>query len=215
MFHAEGLTLSATAEPISSERFGDLGSRLGGRVLARCSPALSRHGRERLDVLGIALRFRRGPGDPLDEHPEPGDQDLLFATILSPFTMVFSLFTTDASDYLRNEYLAVSPFSVGSYRVKLRLRPTNALHPIFETRDQRLRSAVRGKRANWCLDARRTLTRPWEPIARISFDRFIDLDQNELRFDPFRNGAGIVPVGVVHAMRRAAYAASQRARTNR
>ncbi|MDB4956773.1 MAG: hypothetical protein JWO36_4342 [Myxococcales bacterium] len=214
MFHPEGLTFAARAEAIPSETFGELGSRLDGRVLARCSPALSRRGRETLDVLGIALRFRRGQGTVLDELAEPGDQDLLFATILSPFTMPLSLLTTDASDYLKNEYPAVSPFEVGRYRVKLRLRPIRAMHPILDSRDHRLRAAVAGGRASWRLDARQTLTRSWQPIARISFERLLDLDQDALRFDPFRAGAGFVPVGVVQTMRRAVYAAGQRARAS-
>jgi len=36
----------------------------------------------------------------------------------------------------------------------------------------------------------------------------------ELRFDPFRDGAEIVPVGFVHAIRRRAYAASQAVRAH-
>jgi hypothetical protein len=49
-------------------------------------------------------------------------------------------------------------------------------------------------------------------VARIDLDQPVELDDRALRFDPFRSGAGIVPVGFVHAIRRAAYAASQHAR---
>jgi hypothetical protein len=40
----------------------------------------------------------------------------------------------------------------------------------------------------------------------------LDLDQEALRFDPFRAGRGIVPVGFVQWVRRLTYASSQRLR---
>jgi hypothetical protein len=40
----------------------------------------------------------------------------------------------------------------------------------------------------------------------------VELDQEALRFDPFRDGRGITPVGFVHSMRKLTYLASQRAR---
>jgi hypothetical protein len=49
-------------------------------------------------------------------------------------------------------------------------------------------------------------------VARLKLTGWLELDQEALRFDPFRNGRGLRPVGFVHAMRRATYAASQRHR---
>ncbi|MBC7975659.1 MAG: hypothetical protein H7138_11835, partial [Myxococcales bacterium] len=127
MFHPEGLTFAGRIEPIEPRDAQDgLAARFSGRVLVRCSAALWRGGREHLDVLGFALRIRSGEGDALDERACDGDQDLLFATIRSPLTMVFSPFTTDASDFAGSTYWAVSPFAVGDLRrVELRLRPVD------------------------------------------------------------------------------------------
>jgi hypothetical protein len=140
------------------------------------------------------------------------DQDLLFATIRSPLTMVFAPFTTDASDFAGNRYWAVSPFATLELgRVELRLTPVDPKR-TKGTRIERLREAVRSGHAIWELQARRTLTRPWHPVADLIVEREAAVDQAALRFDPFRDGAGIEPVGLVHAIRRATYAASQDAR---
>ena len=89
MFHPVGYTFAGFSDPIDSP-FNDLAEDLSGRVLARCSAALWKRDFEHLDVLGLALRFRRGEGPDLDERPRPGDQDLLTATIRSPLTMLAS-----------------------------------------------------------------------------------------------------------------------------
>jgi hypothetical protein len=41
------------------------------------------------------------------------------------------------------------------------------------------------------------------------------LDREALRFDPFRSGRGVRPVGFVHSMREGTYLASQAARADR
>ena len=74
--------------------------------------ALWRGNFEHWDVLGVALRLREN--DSISPQCAPSDQDLLFATIVSPFTMPFAPFTTNAHDYLDNHYWAVSPFDVGN-----------------------------------------------------------------------------------------------------
>jgi hypothetical protein len=81
--------------------------------------------------------------------------------------------------------------------------------PSLGSRAHRLRSAVAHGSARFELAARETLTRRWHPLAHIALEAECDLDQSRLRFDPFRDGAGIVPVGLVHTIRRRAYAASQ------
>lgn len=212
MFHPVGLTFAGEAIATGTGELAAIGDDLAGRVLARCSAALWKRPIEHLDVLGMALRFRACDGPELDEHAAPGDQDLLFATIISPLTMFVSPFTTNAHDFLANRYWAVSPFITRSgVRIKLRLVPA-AREEGEGLRDQRLRTAVQAGRASLTLEARRTLRRGWEPVAQIVLDHEVDVAQEELRFDPFRSGAGLEPVGLVHAIRRAAYAASQHAR---
>lgn len=209
MFHPVGHTFGGRVSGLDSP-FGDLGERLAGHVIARLSGALWKAPVERFDVLGIALRFRSAPV--FEAIPADGDQDLLFATIRSPLTMLLSPLFTDASDFVTNRYWAVSPFALPSGdRVELRLSPeTHTKQP--GRRDDRLRAAVEAGEATWVLEARKTLTLTTHPVARIHLDHAIELDQDALHFDPFRTGRGVQPVGVIHAIRRAAYSASQAAR---
>ena len=208
MFHPEGHTFVGTSTPIAGP-FRSLSEQLGGRVLARLSPALWRGDFEHLDVLGLALRFRRGPGE-LDEDAQPGDQDLLTATIRSPLTMLLSPLFTDASDFVGSRYWAVSPFEYHGAHIELRLTPVDPPR-VAGNRVERLEVAVAAGRASWWLESRRTLHLTWHPVARINLRAPIELDQEALFFNPFR-GPVLRPVGLVHAIRRATYAASQRTR---
>jgi hypothetical protein len=209
MFHPVGSTFAGTVEPIAG-RLSTIGDRLSGYVLARISAALWKREVGRFEVLGMGLRFCAGPI--VDEEAAPDDQDLLFATIRSPLTMPLSPFTTDASDFVARRYWAVSPFAIAPLgRFELRLSPLGRAEESGSRHD-RLHAAVAGGRAAWLLEARRTLTMRWIAVARVQLERPIELDQASLAFDPFRSGRGIVPVGLVHAIRRAAYASSQRGR---
>jgi len=212
MFHPEGYSFAGRAVAVDGP-LGSIGEQLAGRVLARCSPALSRSGREWLDVLGIALRFRPGDGPELDHRAIVGDQDLLFATVWRPLVLLLSPFVTDASDFVGSRYWGASPFAVHDHgRVELRLSPVADPGEIDGSREARLRAAVAAGYAAWWLEARRTRTRRWHRVARVSLERAIEIDDRALRFDPFRAGCGVMPVGFVHALRRGAYDASQRAR---
>jgi hypothetical protein len=209
VFHPEGHTFAGYST-VADGPFHELGRELAGRVLARCSAALWREW-EHLDVLGMALRLRPGLGADLDETPEVGDQDLLTATIRSPLTMLASPLFTDATDFACNKYWAVSPFEHEIGRVELRLSPAGCVAPAEPgNRVQRLAAAVADGQAIWWLQARKTLTLRWHKVLRIQLDHPVDIDQEALAFDPFR---GVLrPVGVVHAIRRAVYDASQHAR---
>ena len=134
-FHPDGLVFRARVEALS-----DLGERLSGSALVRCSGALWKRGPQLPDVLGVAVRFRAGHS--VSPEVELADQDLLFATIVSPVTMPLSALTTDVGDFSHNHFWAVSPFDVRqSGRVKFRLTPGfQTSHP--GTREQRLREAV-------------------------------------------------------------------------
>lgn len=209
MFHPTGHVFAGYATPVPGP-FAALGEELCGRVLARASGALWRDEWEHLDVLGLAFRFRAGLGPDLDENPEDGDQDLLAATIRSPLTMLGSPLATNTHDFLANTFWAVSPFEHAVGRIELRLVPVAPPNPTHGTRLERLQEAVRAGEARWILEARRTLHLHWSPVARIHLDHAVELDQDALAFDPFRGR--LRPVGVVQWIRKAAYAASQRAR---
>ncbi|HEX7663856.1 MAG TPA: hypothetical protein VF407_05075 [Polyangiaceae bacterium] len=208
VLHPRGATFVCrvdAAEKVPSS-FRGLANRLEGTALARFSGAMWKADVERFEVLGVALRITRAESP--CEVPLTDDQDLLFATIVSPLTMPFSPFTTDAHSFFRNHYWAVAPFEVDGVRAKFRLRATSPSVCSVGRYDE-LRAAVRTGRASFSLEVRRTLHFGWAPLAEIRVDHEAALDDDALRFSAFRTGRGIVPRGVVQAMRRPAYAASQ------
>lgn len=220
MFHPDGVAFLAEVAPIAPSDASvprgaaEVATRLAGPALVRMSGALWRRGFEHLDVLGIAIRFRSTSR--VTHLPAEGDQDLLFATIKSPFTLGLAPFTTDPHDYFDNAYWAVSPFDApGLGRVKFRLVPHRSQDTAREgatSRDAGLLRAVEAGRAILRLEARRTFSLSWTALATVRLTEIADVDQAALRFSPFRSGRGIVPRGLVHAIRRAAYPASQRGR---
>jgi hypothetical protein len=211
-FHPRGDAYLADVTPLPSG--GALGEALAGPALVRFSGALWKSRWEHLDVLGCALRFRRRDDAPA--APDPGDQDLLFATILRPWTMGLAPFTTDASDYLDNLYYAVSPFDVPGFgRAYFRLRPAPRRGVAAPDRAARLDATLAGPGVALTLEVRQRWRWGWVPVATIALRERADVNQEALAFSPFRDGRGLVPRGLVHALRRAVYPASQRARPRR
>lgn len=215
MFHPRGVVCAArvVADPARPE-LASVAEALAGVALVRWSSALWKSG-ERTDVLGCALRFT---SPPLTFEPKPGDQDLLLATIQRPWTMPISPFTTRTHDFLANVYFGVSPFEVvGLGRVEWRVAPL-APSPAGADRRERLGLAALS-RARLSLELA-PYPGPWhrpDParfarVAVLELTGELELDQEALRFDPFRSGRGLEPVGFVHALRKATYRASQRAR---
>jgi hypothetical protein len=134
--------------------------------------------------------------------------------------MLFSPLATRHRDFLANSYYAVSPFAVaGLGRVEWRLRPVT---PIEEApagdllaRAKRLIAAA-GEGATLVLEYA-PYRAPWRirdervfrPLVSIELRAVVAVDQERLRFDPFRSGRGVTPVGFVQWLRRATYASSQ------
>lgn len=212
MFHPSGIVARAEVRAIDRD---PLGERLAGPALVRLSSAWWKRSEWR-DVLGIAVRFTDGPIGPT---ARAGDQDLLLATIRRPWTMAFAPLSTDHRDFLANHYFAVSPFRAPGLEgdVEFRIVPARTVRDGASRRERLMRAIARHD-AMLVLQVRRyrraLALRPerWRPIARIELRSVITLDQDALRFDPFRDGRGITPVGFVHALRVATYAASQQAR---
>lgn len=198
MFHPEGVVYRADVTPLSDE-----GARLAGDAMARFSGAWWRGGKEWTDVLGLALRI----------GPEP-TQDLLFATIRSPWTTLLASLSTKQHDFLANDFYAVSPFDMeGVGRVKLRVRSPRAGRPGGKDRSDRLARAVAAGAAILTLEIRELGPgKRWRPVAQVALTGPMQVDQEALRFSPFRDGRGIRPRGFVHALRKATYAASQAVR---
>lgn len=205
MFHPDGVAYQGEVTPLPGEHdLLPLAERLAGGALLRFSSALWRDGRELPDVLGAAVRF-------------DGGQDLLFATIRFPWTMPFAPLATNFHSFLWNHYHAVSPFDVRDVGpVKLRLRAPRIGNASFQTRERHFQQVVAEGRARFVLELRRlnvgTLSRHWQSVAQLVVRQPAEVDQEALRFSPFRVGAGIQPIGFVHALRLATYAASQAAR---
>lgn len=215
MFHPRGVLCAARVEPApASAAHATVAEALAGVALVRFSSALWKHG-EFSDVLGCALRFTSAP---FTVEPKPGDQDLLLATIQRPWTMPLSPFSTRTHDFLANVYFGVSPFEIeGHGRVEWRVVPL-APSPAADDRRERLALALlHGARLALELAP---YTSPWrrpdpERFARVALLELtaeLELDQEALRFDPYRSGRGIMPVGFVHGLRRATYSSSQRRR---
>jgi hypothetical protein len=199
MFHPEGAVYRAEVSPSEDTRYHALAERLSGPALARLSTAWWRGGRELPDALGCALRF----GD---------DQDLLLATIRRPWTTPFAPLTTHVHDFLLNDYYGVAPFAVdGVGRARVRLvGPRLSSHGA--DRAERLANAVESGIAVFLLELLPRWRHGWQPLVEVRLLAPLAVDQEALRFSPFRDGRGLHPRGFVHALRRATYAASQRAR---
>jgi hypothetical protein len=209
LFHPRGVVLAGRASPLGSAEHRLLGTRLTGPVLVRFSGAWWKR-KEWLDVLGCAVRFGSANAE-LDE-PEPGDQDLLLATIRLPVTTLLAPLSTRFHAFLANAYFAVSPFELrGLGRYRLRLLPLSPDAP-GDTREERLRHALLRGPVRLELQARPAkLKGTYAPIALLELDE-LRPDNPDLSFDPFRCGRGFEPAGFVHFMRVATYAASRRAR---
>ena len=220
MFHPSGVSCEAVAEPVAAAGAArDVAARLAGPVLVRWSSAWWKTG-EWLDVLGCALRFSQAP---LGAEPKHGDQDLLFATIQRPWTMPLAPFTTHEHDFFANDYYGVSPFDVPPLgRIEWRLTPEGAPSLGRGSREERIAYRIESDSARLFLEwapypgpLKRPVDDSFLPLLRLRLTGFSEVDQRRLRFDPFRSGRGIEPVGFVHNLRRAAYWTSQRARPSR
>jgi hypothetical protein len=221
LFHPTGVVYRARVEPLALEgALGAAAARLGGEAIVRLSSALWHRENGLPDALGFALRIQ-GPR-PLGAEPQPGDQDILFATIRRPYTTLLAPLTTNPHSFLRNDYYGVSPFDVeGLGRVSLRVVSPRAAADAAQaaagghrlSRGEELRRAVGDGSATFHLEVRRRrLGSIWKPVASIHLLEPAFLDQVALRFSPFQGGRGVMPRGFVHALRRGVYWASQRAR---
>lgn len=221
VLHPAGVIYKARVEPIAREgALGEAAARLEGDAIVRLSSALWRSKMELPDVLGFAVRIQGPRALSGSGEPQPGDQDILFATIRRPFTMPFAPLTTNPHSFFRNDYYAVSPFEVeGVGRVRLRLCSPRAAADAEQGaghklgRDEELRRAALRGTALFRLEMRRQkLGSTWQPVASIRLLESADIDPAALRFWPFQTDRGVTPRGLVHALRRGVYWASQRAR---
>jgi hypothetical protein len=225
LFHPTGIVCAAQVVPVAwAQELQPLAQRLAGGAIVRLSGALWKH-EDAPDLLGCAIRFR-GPRALLAETPgaAPGtlphlpelatnDQDLLFATMRSFLTALPAMLRTRRHDYLQNVYYALGTFeALGVGTVELRLVPAQAVPSVGDTRRQRLIHAIRRGAAELRLELRHhQLGAAWQPLCELHLLAALEL-AGPLHFSPHNTGVGLRPRGAIHAMRRAPYEASQRAR---
>lgn len=208
--HRHGVLHRGYARPLAHEdpALAALSMRLQGPVLLRFSAALFDAERAP-DVLGLAMRFCSA-GAP-DAAPSACDQDLVLATTPGVLRLPVALARTDVHDWLANRYYGALSFDVdGVGRVKLRATPvgTRGREGREGGREERLELAALLGDARIMLELRRRGRAQWSPISVIDVGERLEDDPWDLRFVPFLDACGIRPVGFVHALRGATYAAS-------
>lgn len=214
LFHPRGFVFEAKLSLLDGidPPFRQVGHSFEGTALVRLSNAMWKQPSDHFDVLGMALRIGWRPSDSTSIHA--WHQDLLFATIQHSWTMPSSPFMTKTSDFLQNNYYSVSHFRVkdlGSF--KFRVRPSSTDHPTSGTREEKLHEQLSHGKLHFVIEARQTgLLKHWVPLAELSLQREVDLDQEALRFDPFQTGRDIKPAGLINGLRVATYWASQKMR---
>lgn len=214
VFHLEGVVYRADVRALATEGgAGTLAQRLEGPALVRLSAGIRRwrggKGQRRPDLLGISVRFR--DSEEITPDASVGDQDLLFLSARRFALIPIALFTTKVRDFLANTYYTQLPFKVaGIGRLEFRLAPQHAAKAPGDRRQKLERAAALGG-AVLRLEARSArpeFGKGWVPLALITLIEPVDIDQGQLLFTPFHTGRGIVPTGLLQAVRRLAYPAS-------
>lgn len=197
--------VAAAEEPALAE----LARRLAGAVVVRMSGALWRDV-DAPELLGAALRLRG------ERALEPGvdarDQDLLFATMRTPWALPLAMWTTDHHDYLRNVYYTVGYLDAGALGpVELRLVPLPTA-AMTGPRGERLEEAMVAGQARMRLELRRAGERQWQIVGELRLRGRLEIDEPALCYSPYHTGQDLQPRGLLHAMRGPTYRAGQAAR---
>ena len=219
-----------------------LAERLAGSAFIRFSDALTKKKARWPDVLGCAIRFGGSDVDDPALHGDQdllfATIKRPWTMPLSPFTTRVQDYL--ANDYFAVSPFTVQQNRAGdgasTARVWFRLRPatkeagglttitssgpisslrastSNSRRGPAEQRRRRFERAIANGGAIFTLGIGDRPWGPFAPLVRIQLVSIRLTDPSSLRFDPFRSGRGIEPRGFVHALRRGAYSASQRAR---
>ena len=190
MFHPRGVVFGAEVD----SKF------LPEKALVRFSSAWWKN-KEWPDALGISIRF----------HEDNKIQDLLFASFSSPLLLFISPFITNFKDYLENMYYGVGFFQRDGRIVKYQIHPIRT-EKIQGSRKQRLEhDYLQGETTLELLEEDQE-TKESKVIASIRLVERLEIDQEQIRFSPFRNDFNILPRGYLQYLRVGAYKLSQWAR---
>lgn len=159
--------------------------------------------------LPAPLPDARGIGLRLFDFPDDGNvQDLLFVTSAPGRVARRGIVFTGG--YLRRIYSSLLGYDFAGHRVILGLRPHRPACPDTTLDD--LAAAVSGGQAVFALQAAPPWG-PWENIGVLRLDRPLEPGADEeLAFNPWHDSAILHPVGLLNALRNAAYRGSQAAR---
>jgi hypothetical protein len=191
--------------------YQELGLRLQGGALARFSGVFGTRP-NRPDVLCCALHCGAGPRSAVCD-PSESDQDLLFASCRHALTLALSPLSTNASDYLRNDYFGIWPFEAAPFgRIKLRLTSLSCSGQ-GPSRDAKLLSLLAGSPVQLQLEVRaHQFGAEYRPIAVVELFEQVDEGRHPWHFDVFRCGRGIHPVGVIPRLSRSLLITGRRGR---
>ncbi len=235
-FHPDGRTFLGAAcslEP-SDTSLARASNQLAGSVLMRIGMGLMKKGMPRWlarvipDAPSIATRLysESVPHEIRLQRRVGEDVDILFTAGGDRLgKLVWNLATGGRMyglhryDYFRNYYYADVPYRIddGKLDVWLRIAPVAAdVAPEGpkddEGRERCLTNAV-VRHARVRIEAQRVGANgaPFVPIAEISFEEEVEIDQEALHFDPL-SGRGFEPHGFLTALRKTVYPASVRER---
>lgn len=216
MFHPDGVIYRADVSAIASHAaLGLLAERLAGTAIVRLSGGLWQWSpdQRRPDALGVSIRFR--DVDSITPDLLPGDQDILFVSARTLPELLVAPLRTDVDDFLNNQYHAVLPFRVeGVGVVELRLVSPQP-SPPGANRRERLELAVGDDMAVLQLEVRVAGEHHWRALVSIDLREPLPIDDDRIAFHPATSAMGLIPAGVLQAMRRPVYHASQLGRALR
>lgn len=203
IFHPDGAAYRATVD-VTEPRGGSalLGRRGRHRAVVRLSRGVGVPA-PLPDILGLAVRIEDAYGD--GQH-----QDLLLVTSSGP--PVLRRLLVPASTFASARYSSLLPYRAGAARIIVGARPLPADESVRPRTFEELTDDLASARLRFQLDVA-PVGGPWEPLGTIEVgQRLTEAESESLTFNPWNTGGGLEPAGFLNAVRRAAYAGSQRFR---
>lgn len=236
-FHPDGRTFLGTViSETSDSSLSRAGRMLEGHVLMRIGMGIvkqhaPRWVRNRVpDAPSVAVRFSPSPnGNGMSVRQRGRDElDILFTAggdrlwkLIGNLATGGRCYGLNQFDYFKNRYFADVPFRIPDcgLNVWLRLNPESGPGKVdanrrsnAEAREHALTEAA-SRGAVFTIEAQSAadVDAPFIPLAKIRFDREIEIDQEALRFQPTA-GRGFEPYGTLTSLREEVYPASAHAR---
>ncbi len=232
-FHPDGFYFEGTVTSLDpAGPLAKLAGRLVGSAVVRPSLGAHKAGTPdgKFDIPGFTIRLTT-TGAAIGPNPEPGDENFTFlAGLKSLANLATAPFTENQFDYLDpgNTYYPAIAYRIApssatdsepAQDISLRVVP-EAFTPSDATlvkpkngnqRDAKLKLAVQEHKAALRIEGQ-VKGGQWTPLVRITMDKPITMDNEAFHYYPDLAGRGLIPQGVVNALRAELYPASQAAR---